>query len=61
MQESAERHSTAPLEGRRLAFAPAELEILSKACLMYRRRLPSYLRCAQPELELIEGILKKVS
>ncbi len=61
MDDRRDRDDGAAWEARRVEFAPAELEVLFKACQMYRRSLPIYLRCAQPKLELIEGILKKIA
>lgn len=61
MADGSDRGDVEPWEIRRIEFAPAELKVLFEACQMYRARLPSYLRCAKPELELIEGILKKIT
>ncbi|HXV62646.1 MAG TPA: hypothetical protein VEK15_18245 [Vicinamibacteria bacterium] len=38
----------------------SEVELLLKACLRYRARLPSYLRSSQPELALIDEIVAKL-
>ena len=51
----------ASLEGTNVEFTPAEREVLAKICQKYRSTLPIYLRCVQPELELIEQILKKIA
>jgi len=58
--EPADRDDGASLEAMRVELAPAERELLIKVCTMYRCRLPTYLRSARPELELVEGILKKI-
>ena len=60
MSDSAERDEGLALEARRVDLAPAEMEVIAKACVLYRGRLPVYLKFAQPELALIEGILKKI-
>jgi len=46
---------------RRIDLEAAELTVLLKACAKYRSSLPIYLQSGQPELRLIEGIIRKLS
>ena len=58
MERSDEEGKT---EARRIELEAEEVTVLRKACAKYRSSLPTYLQSGQPELRLIEAILRKLS
>jgi hypothetical protein len=48
-------------KARRIDLEAEELTVLLKACAKYRSSLPIYLQSGQPELRLIEAIIRKLS
>jgi hypothetical protein len=48
-------------KARRIELEAEELTLLLKACAKYRSSLPIYLQARQPELRLIEAIIRKLS
>jgi hypothetical protein len=45
----------------RLVLTPPERDVLMQACSRYRNELPSYLEATQPQLVLIQEILRRLS
>ena len=48
-------------EVRQIELEAEEVTVLRKACARYRSSLPAYLESGQPELRLIEAIIRKLS
>lgn len=42
-------------------LTPDELAVLLKACERYRTSLPIYLQSAQPELSVVDALIRKLS
>ena len=46
---------------KRIDLDAEEVTVLRKACAKYRSSLPIYLESGQPELRLIEAIIRKLA
>ena len=45
----------------RVALETAEVDLILKACQKYRSTMPHYLQSAQPELQTVEDVIRKLS
>ena len=57
----ADSEEKAQPEKKRIDLVEAEIAILLEACRRFRSTLPSYLQSKQRELELIDGLMRKLS
>ena len=48
-------------KAKRIDLDEAELRLLLKACKKYRGSVPSYLQSAQPDLRLLDAVIRKLS
>jgi len=61
MDEASVDWDEAYSDPRVVELTPTEIQFLVRVCRKHRSSIPIYLQSSTPELELIEGILKKIA